>query len=152
MSKKEQATVKIELTVGDLSKRSGVSVSALHFYESKGLIPAFRTEGNQRRYPRGVLRRVALIKVAQKLGVSLKEIAKVFETFPKGKSPSSKDWEVLSNKWRKDLDERIRALTKLRDELTGCIGCGCLSMKDCPLRNPEDECKKEGVGAYFLES
>ena len=152
MHKKEQIPVKTELSVGELAKRSGVTVSALHFYESKGLIPAFRTEGNQRRYPRGVLRRVALIKVAQKLGIPLKEIAKVFETFPKNRAPSMKDWENISKKWQSELNQRIQTLTKLRDELTGCIGCGCLSMKECPLRNPQDECQKKGSGALFLDN
>lgn len=148
--KKTQPPIKTELTVGELSKRSGVAISALHFYEQKGLIPAFRTDGNQRRYPRGVLRRVALIKVAQSLGIPLKEISKAFESLPKNKAPSEKDWAKLSRSWYNDLDKRIQTLTKLRDELNHCIGCGCLSMSECPLRNPQDKLGRKGVGAKLL--
>ena len=143
-----QEPIKTELSVGELSSRSGVSISALHFYEKEGLIPAFRTEGNQRRYPRGILRRVAVIKVAQGLGISLKEIKEAFESLPKNKAPSAKDWRDLSKKWKKDLNRRIKKMEDLRDELNNCIACGCLSMSECPLRNPGDKFgkKKSGPG------
>lgn len=151
MAKKTQHAIKTELTVGELAQRSGVAVSALHFYEQKGLIPAFRTEGNQRRYPRGVLRRVALIKVAQQLGISLKEVAQAFGALPKHRAPSSQDWEKLSAMWQQDLNHRINAMVRLRDQLTDCIGCGCLSMSECPLRNPKDQLGDKGSGARLLE-
>lgn len=151
MSDLSQSVVKKELTVGELAKRSGVSVSALHFYEEKGLIPAFRTEGNQRRYPRGVLRRVAVIKVAQRLGISLKDISAAFEALPKNRAPDARDWQALSSGWRADLDARIDTMTRLRDQLTNCIGCGCLSVSECPLRNPGDILGAQGTsGAGFL--
>ncbi|MCB9229305.1 MAG: redox-sensitive transcriptional activator SoxR [Deltaproteobacteria bacterium] len=151
MSKTSQPTVKMELTVGELAKRSGVAVSALHFYEEKGLIPAFRTNGNQRRYPRGVLRRVAVIKVAQRLGISLKEISTAFDALPENRAPNAKDWNKLSSKWREELNERIATMVKLRDQLNDCIGCGCLSMSECPLRNPNDALGGQGKsGARLL--
>ena len=154
MSKKTQSSEnmgKTELTVGELAKRSGVTVSALHFYEEKGLIPAFRTEGNQRRFPRGVLRRVAVIRVAQSLGVSLKEIKKAFDTLPKNKAPTPQDWEKLSAGWYEDLSSKIDLLVSLRDQLNDCIGCGCLSMQSCPLRNPGDKLGKNHSGPRLLE-
>lgn len=152
MKKNVQVAEKSELTVGELSKRSGVAVSALHFYEEKGLIPAFRTEGNQRRYPRGVLRRVAVIKVAQGLGISLKEIKIAFSSLPKNRAPSPKDWAKLSAKWHGDLNLRITLMSKLRDQLSDCIGCGCLSMQTCPLRNPGDKLGENQSGPKLLQS
>ncbi|MFK7824162.1 MAG: redox-sensitive transcriptional activator SoxR [Oligoflexales bacterium] len=151
MKEKAQVAIKTELTVGELAERSGVAVSALHFYEQKGLIPAFRTEGNQRRFPRGVLRRVAIIKVAQRLGISLNEIGDAFDSLPKNRAPTAKDWAKLSSVWRKELNQRIEVMTKLRDQLNDCIGCGCLSMSECPLRNPKDKLGKKGSGAKLLE-
>lgn len=124
--------------MGELAKRSGVAVSTLHFYEKKGLIFAFRTEGNQRRYPRQTLRTVAVIKAAQVLGISLAEISAAFAHLPKTKAPSHQDWTKISKRWGRQLDERIARLTKLREKLDGCIGCGCLAISECPLRNPED--------------
>jgi MerR family transcriptional regulator, redox-sensitive transcriptional activator SoxR len=140
-----------DLAVGELATRSGVSVSAIHFYESKGLIKSWRTPGNQRRYPRLVLRRVAVIKVAQRVGISLSAIRAAFDSLPKGRTPTEKDWAALSARWRADLDDRILRLTKLRNELTNCIGCGCLSLDSCPLYNPGDRLSSEGPGPRLLD-
>lgn len=149
--KKTSGTFKSDLTVGEVSKRSGVAVSALHFYEAKGLISCQRTEGNQRRYHRDILRRVSLIKIAQKLGVSLNEIKAAFKELPSNNQATAAEWKAMSSKWKKTLDDRIEHLTQLRDQLTSCIGCGCLSMKDCPLRNPQDQLAKQGSGPQLLE-
>src|SRR5262245_47592070 len=126
------------LTVGEVAKRSGVAVSTLHFYEAKGLIASDRNRGNHRRYRREVLRRVAVIRVAQRVGIPLASIRAVLESLPNGRTPTARDWQVLSARWREDLDTRIAELTQLREQLTGCIGCGCLSLKACRLRNPQD--------------
>ena len=139
------------LSVGELAKRSGVAVSALHFYEAKGLIRSVRTPGNQRRYPREILRRVSVIKVAQRVGVPLAGIREALKALPPGRSPSVADWRRLSSKWRSELDGRIRQLTRLRDQLDQCIGCGCLSIRNCWLRNPWDELAKQGPGPRLLE-
>jgi MerR family redox-sensitive transcriptional activator SoxR len=139
------------LTVGELAKRSGVSVSALHFYEAKGLIRSARTRGNQRRYPREILRRVSVIKVAQRVGLPLAAIHEALKTLPSGRSPTVAEWRRLSSGWRVELDERIRQLTQLRDRLDECIGCGCLSIRNCWLRNPWDELAKQGPGPRLLE-
>ena len=120
------------LTVGEVAARSGVAVTALHFYETKGLIKSQRNAGNQRRYARAVLRRVALIKVAQRLGIPLAEIGEALKVLPDDRAPTAADWKVLSQQWQRELDERINQLTLLRDRLNGCIGCGCLSMEACP--------------------
>jgi len=134
------------LSVGELARRSGVSVSALHFWEREGLIHGWRSAGNQRRYERATLRRVAIIKVAQAVGIPLAEVKARLEAAPAGK----KGWATLAEAWRADLDRRIALLTRLRDRLDGCIGCGCLSVDDCPLRNPEDRVAQEGAGARYL--
>jgi len=139
------------LSVGELAARSGVAVSALHFYEAKGLIVSLRSNGNQRRYPRGMLRRVALIKVAQRTGIPLAEIKAALDTMPMNRAPGAEDWRRLSASWRADLDARIRTLTAMRDQLDSCIGCGCLSLEDCPLRNPGDQLAEQGPGAHLLE-
>ncbi|QET04511.1 MULTISPECIES: redox-sensitive transcriptional activator SoxR [Cupriavidus] len=136
------------LTVGEVATRSGIAVSALHFYESKGLIASTRSAGNQRRYARGILRRLAVIRVAQRMGVPLAVIAQALDQLPKDKAPTVADWRRLSAAWRDDLDARIRTLTMLRDQLDGCIGCGCLSLRACPLRNPQDIMAAEGPGAH----
>lgn len=141
-----------ELSVGEVAERSGIAVSTLHFYEAKGLIKSRRNAGNQRRYPRDVLRRVALIKVAQKLGVALSDIGAALATLPEGRTPTAKDWNGLSAVWKKDLDARIDKLTRLRDQLGECIGCGCLSLEHCKLRNPLDELSEQGSGARLLEN
>jgi MerR family redox-sensitive transcriptional activator SoxR len=143
-------SVKTELSVGEVAKRSGVAISTLHFYESKGLLPSWRNAGNQRRYPRGVLRRIATIKIAQRLGIPLASIRQAFLALPADRAPTPADWRKLSTAWKEELTQRIQTLTKLRDELTGCIGCGCLSMEDCPLRNPQDTLAKEGAGPLLF--
>ena len=151
MAKVVPPSIPKELSVGDVATRSGVPVSTLHFYESKGLIKSQRSQGNQRRYAREVLRRVAIIKVAQRMGISLGKIQQALAPLPEGRAPSAGDWAKLSRQWKAELDDRIARLTLLRDRLEGCIGCGCLSMKACPLRNPDDEVAKEGPGPRFLE-
>lgn len=138
------------LTVGQVAARSGVAVSALHFYEAQGLIRSFRNAGNQRRFFRGVLRRIALIKVAQRMGISLGEIREALDALPADQAPTAKDWKRLSAGWRDGLDARIRTLTQLRDQLGECIGCGCLSMETCPLRNPQDRLARKGPGPHLL--
>jgi len=138
------------LTVGEVAARSGVPVSTLHFYENRGLISSERSAGNQRRYSRAVLRRIAVIKTAQKLGIPLAEIRQALGLLP-GENPTTEDWARLSAAWREDLNERIARLTLLRDRLDGCIGCGCLSVNSCPLRNPNDVASETGPGAPYLE-
>ena len=139
------------LTIGELAARSGLAISALRFYERKGLIKSERTRGNQRRYPREILRRVAVIKVAQRAGIPLGRIREVFRELPSERTPTARDWAVISARWRTELDERIRKLTQLRNELTNCIGCGCLSLKSCPLYNPSDEVARRGPGSTLLD-
>lgn len=139
-------------SVGKVAKRCGVKISTLHFYEEKGLISSWRNQGNQRRYEKDVLRRVSVIKAAQNVGVSLKEIEKALSALPDNRTPDTADWEVLARHWRHDLDERINSLEKLRDSLTGCIGCGCLSMKKCPIYNADDKLAKKGPGAVLLQT
>ncbi|HEY2239218.1 MAG TPA: redox-sensitive transcriptional activator SoxR [Streptosporangiaceae bacterium] len=141
---------KKELTVGQLSARSGVAVSALHFYEAEGLITARRTTGNQRRYPREMLRRVAFIRASQRVGIPLARIRTALGTLPQERTPTRRDWARLSAAWREDLDDRIRQLQHLRDRLTGCIGCGCLSITACQLTNPGDVLGHEGPGPRKL--
>ena len=140
-----------ELSVGEVADRSGVAVSALHFYESKGLIKSWRNAGNQRRYHRDVLRRVALIKVAQRTGIPLASIREALQALPDERAPTATDWRRLSAQWRQELNERIQRLTQMRDQLNKCIGCGCLSLRDCPLRNPWDELSTEGSGPRLLD-
>jgi MerR family redox-sensitive transcriptional activator SoxR len=145
-------SVNVGWSVGKVAGRCGVKISTLHFYEEKGLISSWRNQGNQRRYQKDVLRRVSVIKAAQKVGISLQEIKKALSALPNNRTPDTADWEVLARHWRKDLDARIAYLEKLRDSLTGCIGCGCLSMKNCPIYNADDKLAKEGPGAVLLES
>ncbi|MCP3981204.1 MAG: redox-sensitive transcriptional activator SoxR [bacterium] len=139
-----------ELTIGELAARSGVATSALRFYEELGLIASARTPGNQRRYDRSVLRRVAVIRGAQALGVPLQEIRETLATLPDRRTPTKQDWARLSRAWRARLDERISALKRLRDDLTGCIGCGCLSLRSCGLFNRDDRDAARGPGARRL--
>lgn len=145
------ADIHPELSPGEVARRSGVAVSTLHFYESKGLIRSRRNAGNQRRYAREVLRRVAVIKVAQRLGVPLAAICEALQTLPQDHAPDAADWRRLSNRWKADLDERILRLTRLRDLLSDCIGCGCLSIEVCRLRNPWDILAGQGPGARLLD-
>jgi MerR family transcriptional regulator, redox-sensitive transcriptional activator SoxR len=149
MPRVQSDEIKKLLGVGEVARRSGVAISTLHFYEAKGLIASMRGDGNQRRYPRGVLRRIAVIKVAQRIGVPLAEIKAALDTLPKG-PVAARDWKRFSSQWRSALDWRINALTVLRDQLTDCIGCGCLSMTACPLRNPRDELSQRGSGPRRL--
>jgi MerR family redox-sensitive transcriptional activator SoxR len=151
MNEPDGGRIHAELSVGEAAKRSGVAVSTLHFYESKGLIRSSRSRGNQRRYQRGVLRRIATIKVAQKAGIPLATIQQALAALPEDRAPTLEDWRKLSTAWRRELDGRIRKLTQLRDRLDDCIGCGCLSMTTCPLRNPSDELAEKGAGPRLLE-
>ena len=146
----EQAGMAPTLSVGEVARRSGVSVSALHFYEAKGLIGSCRTQGNQRRYKRDVLRRIAFIRVAQRVGIALADIAAALATLPATAAPDRADWKRLSGIWRAELDERMAQLQKLRDTLDDCIGCGCLSIDRCRLRNPHDALAAKGAGPHRL--
>jgi len=139
------------LTVGELARRSGVAVSAVHFYERRGLIAGWRSSGNQRRYDRAALRRIAIVKVAQQLGIPLAEIKARLAALPADRTPGKSDWARLAEDWRRDLDRRIARLSALRDNLDGCIGCGCLSVEACPLRNPADAAAAEGPGPRYLD-
>ncbi|TQX85158.1 MULTISPECIES: redox-sensitive transcriptional activator SoxR [Rhizobium] len=146
-----QIDIHRELAVGEVARRSGVAVSTIHFYEAKGLLSASRNSGNQRRYPREVLRRIAIIKIAQQAGIPLAEIRHALLSLPNGRTPNAEDWKNLADLWRAALQKRMDKLTQLRDNLEGCIGCGCLSVKDCPLRNPGDILGASGNGAVLLE-
>jgi MerR family redox-sensitive transcriptional activator SoxR len=139
-----------ELSIGEVAERSGVAVSALHFYEAEGLISSRRTPGNQRRYTRDALRRVAFIRAAQRVGIPLRRIKFALDQLPDRRTPTRRDWERLSATWRNDLDEQIMGLQHLRDRLSGCIGCGCLSLKACKLVNPDDILGRQGVGPRNL--
>jgi MerR family redox-sensitive transcriptional activator SoxR len=139
-----------ELTIGQLAQRSGVATSALRFYEEQGLISSRRTTGNQRRYRRDTLRRVAFIRVSQNVGMPLNAIRAALARLPEARTPNKDDWAVVSASWRSDLDARIRQLSRLRDNLTECIGCGCLSLESCMLANPYDICGEQGCGARRL--
>ena len=139
------------LSVGKVAQRCGVKVSTLHFYEEKGLIRSWRNQGNQRRYKKDVLRRVSVIKAAQKMGVSLDSIKRAFATLPNDRTPDKKDWEKLAKGWHDELEARIKYLQKLQDSLSSCIGCGCLSLKSCPIYNEEDVLAAEGAGPVILD-
>ena len=138
------------LTPGELANRSGVAISALHFYEREGLITSRRTSGNQRRYARDTLRRVAFIRMSQRLGIPLARVRNALATLPTDRVPTSKDWAKLSAGWRQELDDRILHLQRLRDNLAECIGCGCLSLRSCALFNPGDVLAEQGPGAVRL--
>lgn len=138
------------LSVGEVSQRSGAPVSTLHFYEARGLLSAERSAGNQRRYRRDALRRVAFIRTAQALGISLAEIADALAELPERRTPTKADWTRLSSRWRASLDQRIAELQALRDRLDGCIGCGCLSLRACKLYNPDDTLGATGPGPRRL--
>jgi MerR family transcriptional regulator, redox-sensitive transcriptional activator SoxR len=138
------------LAIGEVSARSGMAASALRYYEDQGLISSERTTGGARRYPRSVLRRLAVIRAARNVGLSLPEIRSALATLPPGRPPTATDWARLSQGWRDRLDEQIAALSKLRDGLSSCIGCGCLSIDRCALSNPGDAAAREGAGARWL--
>jgi MerR family redox-sensitive transcriptional activator SoxR len=146
MPKLDPADIGRPLSVGAVAERAGVAVSALHFYEARGLIHSVRNEGNQRRYARDVLRRVAVIKVAQRIGISLEDIGAALASLPEGRTPNAQDWARLSKGWQKELETRIAQLQALRDQLGDCIGCGCLSLGACKLRNPLDALSEAGPG------
>ena len=140
-----------ELTIGELSSRSGVSASALRFYEREGLIESRRTDGNQRRYPSVTLRRVALVQAGKAAGIPLERLRGALDTLPNGKSPTKRDWERLSRSWAAEVDARIAMLQAIRTRLTTCIGCGCLSLKTCGLLNPDDKAAALGPGARYFQ-
>jgi MerR family redox-sensitive transcriptional activator SoxR len=139
------------LTIGEMHRRTGVAVSALRFYEELGLIASVRTARNHRRYARHMLRRVALISVAKRLGIPLADVGEAFAAVPLNRTPSHEDWQRASREWKRQLEERRRSIERLEAELTGCIGCGCLSMKACALLNPNDALGQAGAGARRLE-
>lgn len=144
------ATSKDPIAIGELAARSGVATSALRFYESIGLIRSERTPGGHRVFPRHTLRRVAFVRVAQRLGLTLEEIGRALSELPPDRAPTKAEWARMSKRWRKGLDERIESLERLRDDLTGCIGCGCLSLRTCRLSNPDDAAFGLGTGPRFL--
>ena len=139
-----------ELTIGEVAARSGIATSALRFYEAQGLITASRTSGNQRRYARAVLRRIALIQAGRAAGIPLERIRAALDGLPASRTPTRRDWERLSGRWRDDLDRQLATLQAIRDRLTTCIGCGCLSIDACGLLNPDDEAGQLGAGAHYL--
>src|ERR1700733_12218796 len=141
-----------QLSIGQVSERTGVSISALRYYEREDLLRADRTEGGQRRYPREVIRRVSFVRIAQQVGLSLDEIRGALKTLPDDRTPTKADWARLSSTWRSRLDDQIASLTRLRDDLTSCIGCGCLSLKACSLYNPGDLAAPLGTGPRYLLS
>lgn len=139
-----------QLTIGEVARRTGVATSALRYYEERGLIASERTEGNQRRYPRAVIRTVSIIRAAQEVGLTLEEIAAALATLPDRRTPTAADWSRLARGWRRGLDDRIAELEALRDDLGDCIGCGCLSLRSCALFNPDDRAANAGTGARYL--
>lgn len=145
------AQLPARLTIGQVADRSGLPRSTLRFYEDRGLIHAERNSGNQRRYPRHILRRLAFITAAQRIGLTLTQIRQAIETLPDGRTPNVADWRRLSENWHAELEARIDALQRLRDNLTGCIGCGCLSLRTCTIMNAGDELGQYGPGAPFLK-
>ena len=141
---------KFSLSIGDVARRTGLTTSALRFYEDKALIASARTPGNQRCYTRDVIRRVSFIRAAQRVGLSLEEIRAVLDDLPAGHAPTREDWHELARRWKPWLDERIAALERLRDRLSSCIGCGCLSLDRCALYNPDDAAGSLGSGPRYL--
>lgn len=139
-----------QLSVGEVARRSGVAVSTVHFYEAKGLIKGWRTDGNQRRYPRTVLRRIAVLRIAQRAGIPLAVVKDHFDQMPADRAITLAEWQRLNTAWQAMLDERITALLQLRNDLANCIGCGCLSLEECPLRNPDDALGHDGPGPRRL--
>ncbi|MFZ9036024.1 MAG: redox-sensitive transcriptional activator SoxR [Francisellaceae bacterium] len=148
----QNKALKKYLSVGEVSKRSGLAISAIHFYESKGLIKSHRNGANHRRFRRDVLRRLAIIQAAGNLGIPLKVIAKAINTLPGDKIPTANDWQRLSKTWQHDLNERIKQLQSLRDRLDFCIGSGCLSLDKCQLFNPNDQLGENIAGAFLLST
>ena len=136
--------------IGDLAKRTGLSVSAIRFYETRGLVSPYRNAGGQRRFEPSDIRRLSFVMIAQKLGLTLEDISAALASLPEGRTPTKRDWERLSKAIRQTLDERIAMMTRLRDRLDGCIGCGCLSLKNCAIYNPDDEAGERGAGPRFV--
>jgi len=151
MKENQKSLSAAKWSVGDVAKRSGVKISTLHFYEDQDLIQSIRNQSNHRRYNTDVLRRIGVIKAAQKVGISLNEIKSALSFLPKNKAPTKRDWQKLSNQWKQELEQKIRQLSALRDNMTSCIGCGCLSLKVCPLYNPDDELGQKQTGAVLLD-
>lgn len=145
-------TTSANLTIGALSRRSGVAASALRYYEDEGLIRSTRTRGGQRRYTRDTLRRIAFVRVAQRVGLTLEEIRAALSSLPDHRTPTERDWARLARSWRPRIEEQIALLESLRDRLDGCIGCGCLSLKSCALLNGGDRAGREGPGPRYLPS
>lgn len=139
------------LTVGEVARRAGIATSAVRFYEDQGLISSVRTAGNQRRYPRYVLRRIGIITAARRFGIPLAEVAQVFDSLPENRMPGKTDWRRISKRWHERLEVRRRELERLEEELVGCIGCGCLSLNTCRVLNPDDQLSSEGSGARRLQ-
>lgn len=150
MASKTTTPLPTPLTIGDLARRTGLSVSAIRFYETKGLISPMRNKGGQRRFARADLRRISFIMIAQQLGFSLEAIGAQLALLPEGRAPTQKDWSRISRHFRTDLNDRIEKLTNLRDRLDGCIGCGCLSLRKCALYNPQDRAAKKGPGPRYI--
>ncbi|MBI1452891.1 MULTISPECIES: redox-sensitive transcriptional activator SoxR [Acinetobacter] len=146
-----QESIQQWLSIGQLAERSGVSVPTVRFYEEKNLIWSTRTIGNQRRYQRAMLRRIAIIKIAQQVGISLQQVYEAFEVLPKHQVASKADWQKMSQQWQQQLDAQITYLLQLRQQLGSCIGCGCLSLQQCPLRNPDDQLSQQSAGAHFQQ-
>lgn len=138
------------LSIGHLASRTGLSVSAIRFYETKGLVDPIRNPGGQRRFRRSDIRRLSFVLIAQQLGFSIADIERLLQRLPHGRTPTQKDWAIISRDFREELDAQINALTQMRDRLDGCIGCGCLSLKRCALYNPQDRIAKFGPGPRFL--
>lgn len=145
-----QHEIKSIISIGELSKRSGIPVSTIHFYEEKRLISSFRNKANQRQFPRETLRIISLVKAAQGIGYSLEEIREMIDKFPKNRKLTDADWIRISKIWRKEIDSKISSLIQIRDHLNKCIGCGCLSLTECPLRNPGDKLSKKGSGPQLI--
>ena len=140
------------LSIGDLAKRTGLSVSAIRFYEKRGLLHPDRNDGNQRRYEGSDIRRLSFILIAQQIGLSIDEVKQVMVSLPEGRTPTKADWSRISRRFRKTLDQRIAMMQRMRDNLDGCIGCGCLSLKVCSLYNPDDQARRLGVGPRYIIS
>ena len=138
------------LSIGDLAERTGVSISAIRFYETKGLVSPGRNASGQRRFPRSDIRRLSFVLIAQQLGFTLPEIGRLLEGLPRARTPTAADWSKIGRRIRKDLDARIDTLTRLRENLDGCIGCGCLSLRKCKLYNPDDRASRHGAGPRYL--
>jgi MerR family transcriptional regulator, redox-sensitive transcriptional activator SoxR len=138
------------LPIGELAARTGMSVSAIRFYEARGLVEALRNKGGQRRFVRSDIRRLSFIRIAQQLGFTIEEIGALLARLPQGRTPTQKDWAAITPVFRRRLDARIAALTHLRDKLDQCIGCGCLSLRRCALYNPQDRLRAEGAGPRLL--